>query len=94
AASRPLLSLLAAATLVLPGAPLNAQVNLPALGDAVSEDLDVGTERRLGDQVMRQIRIDPDYVLDPLLQEYLESIWTPLVAAARKLGHIGDETQA
>lgn len=94
AVSRPLLTLLAAATLALPGAPLNAQVNLPALGDAVSQDLDVGSERRLGDQVMRQIRIDPDYVQDPLLQEYLESVWNPLVAAARKLGHIGDETQA
>ena len=93
-ATRPLLTLIAAATLALPGAPLNAQVNLPALGDAVSQDLDVGSERRLGDQVMRQIRVDPDYVLDPLLQEYLEGIWTPLVNAARKLGHIGDETQA
>ncbi|KQY85396.1 M48 family metalloprotease [Pelomonas sp. Root1444] len=93
-ATRPLLSLLAAATLALPGAPLNAQVNLPALGDSVSQDLDIGTERRLGDQVMRQIRVDPDYVLDPLLQEYLEGIWTPLVNAGRKLGHIGDETQA
>ncbi|WP_422010692.1 M48 family metalloprotease [Roseateles sp.] len=93
-ASRPLLSLLAAASLLLPGAPLNAQVNLPALGDSVSQDLDVGAERRLGDQVMRQIRIDPDYVLDPLLQEYLDGIWDPLVKAARKLGQIGDETQA
>ena len=92
--TRPLLTLIAAATLALPGAPLNAQVNLPALGDSVSQDLDVGTERRLGDQVMRQIRIDPDYVLDPLLQEYLDSIWDPLVKAARKLGQIGDETQS
>lgn len=93
-ATRPLLSLIAAAMLTLPGAPLNAQVNLPALGDSVSQDLDVGAERRLGDQVMRQIRIDPDYVQDPLLQEYLEGIWDPLVKAARHLGQIGEETQA
>jgi beta-barrel assembly-enhancing protease len=93
-ATRPLLSLLAAAMLALPGAPLNAQVNLPALGDSVSQDLDVGTERQLGDRYMRQIRIDPAYVHDPLLQEYMAGIWDPLVAAARKLGHIGDETQA
>lgn len=93
-ATRPLLSLLAAATLALPGAPLSAQVNLPALGDAVSQDLDVSTERQLGDRYMRQIRIDPAYVQDPLLQEYMDGIWDPLVAAARKLGHIGDETQA
>ncbi len=93
-ATRPLLTLIAAAMLALPGAPLNAQVNLPALGDSVSQDLDVGAERRLGDQVMRQIRIDPDYVQDPLLQEYLEGIWDPLVKAARHLGQIGEETQA
>ncbi len=92
-ATRPLLTLIAAATLALPGSPLNAQVNLPALGDAVSQDLDVGTERQLGERYMRQIRIDPAYVQDPILREYLDSIWNPLIAAARKLGHISDETQ-
>jgi predicted Zn-dependent protease len=92
-ATRPLLSLLAAATLALPGAPLNAQVNLPALGDSVSQDLDVGTERQLGDRYMRQIRIDPAVVQDPLLTEYMATIFEPLVAASRKLGHIGDDIQ-
>ncbi|PZP30675.1 MAG: hypothetical protein DI603_14205 [Roseateles depolymerans] len=92
--SRPLLSLLAAACVFGASMPLNAQINLPALGDSVSHDLDVGTERRLGDSVMRQIRVDPDYVQDPLLQEYLEGIWNPLVAAAKRLGNIGEETQA
>ncbi len=91
--SRPLLSLLAAACLFSAQAPLSAQVNLPALGDSVSHDLDVGTERRLGDQVMRQIRIDPDYALDPLLQEYLEGTFRPLVEAAERLGNISDETR-
>jgi beta-barrel assembly-enhancing protease len=94
AVSRPLLTLLAAATLALPGAPLNAQVNLPALGDSVSQDLDVNAERQLGDRYMRMIRIDPAYVQDPLLREYLDSIWNPLVASARKLGHISDDTQS
>ncbi|MFT7722308.1 MAG: M48 family metalloprotease [Roseateles sp.] len=92
-AARPLITLVAAATLALPGAPLRAQVNLPALGDAVSQDLDVGTERQLGERYMRQIRIDPAYVQDPLLREYLDGIWNPLIAAARKLGNISDETQ-
>lgn len=91
--SRPLLSLLAAACLLSSTAPLSAQVNLPALGDSVSQDIDIGTERRLGDQVMRQIRVDPDYVQDPLLQEYIEGIWRPLVAAAKRLGQIGDDTK-
>ena len=69
-----------------------AQVALPSLGDSVSQDLDVGSERRLGDQVMREIRLDPDYLDDPLLLEYLQGVWNPLVAAAEKLGNIGDET--
>ena len=69
-----------------------AQVNLPALGDSISQDLDLGTERRYGDQVMRQIRIDPDYLDDPLLLEYVQGIWTPLVGTAKQQGHIGDET--
>ena len=41
---------------------------------------------------MRQIRIDPDYALDPLLQEYLEGTFRPLVEAAERLGNISDET--
>ena len=69
-----------------------AQVNLPSLGDSISQDLDVGSERRIGDQVMREIRLDPDYLDDPILLEYLQGIWNPLVSAAEKLGNIGDET--
>jgi predicted Zn-dependent protease len=92
--SRPLLSLLAAACLISPGAPLNAQVNLPALGDSVSQDMDVNAERQLGDRYMRMIRVDPAYVQDPLLREYLDSIWNPLVEAARKLGNISDDQQS
>ncbi|MDC8770429.1 M48 family metalloprotease [Roseateles albus] len=86
------ISFLAAAVLSL-GSPLGlAQVNLPALGDSVSQDLDLGTERRIGEQVMRQIRPDPDFLEDPLLLEYLQSIWAPLVGTAKQLGNIGDET--
>jgi predicted Zn-dependent protease len=77
-------------TLVAP--PALAQNTLPALGDSVSEGLPVGTERKIGDQIMREIRRDPDYSDDPLLQEYLESVWQPLVAQARASGHIGADT--
>jgi predicted Zn-dependent protease len=90
---RAAVSLLAALVLNM-SAPLGyAQVNLPALGDAVSQDLDVGTERRIGDQVMRQIRPDPDFLDDPLLLEYVQDTWAPLVKTAKQLGNIGDETQ-
>ena len=37
---------------------------------------------------MREIRRDPDYLDDPLLLEYVQSLWQPLVAAARQRGDI------
>jgi beta-barrel assembly-enhancing protease len=68
--------------------PAIAQINLPALGDTESEDFGIGTERKLGDQVMREIRRDPDYLDDPVLLEYVESLWEPLLAQARGNGNI------
>lgn len=65
-----------------------AQVNLPALGDAVSEDVDLITERKFGDRYMRELRRDPDFLDDPLLQAYVQSLWTPLLEAARTRGDI------
>jgi beta-barrel assembly-enhancing protease len=65
-----------------------AQQRLPALGDSVSEDFDILDERRLGERIMREIRRDPDYLDDPLLNEYLDSLWMPLVTAARARGDI------
>ena len=85
-------TLLAAAVLSMSAPLSHAQVNLPALGDSVSQDLDLGAERRIGEQVMRQIRPDPDFLEDPLLLEYLQSLWGPLVTTAKQLGNIGDET--
>jgi predicted Zn-dependent protease len=38
---------------------------------------------------MREIRVDPDYLDDPVLLEYLQSIWQPLMAQARLLGYVG-----
>ena len=51
----------------------------------------VATERSLGDQIMREIRRDPDYLDDPVLLEYVQAIWQPLLAAARARGEIGAE---
>ncbi|MEO8124290.1 MAG: M48 family metalloprotease, partial [Burkholderiales bacterium] len=64
---------------------------LPALGDSASEDLSLGTEREIGMQIMRIVRRDPDYLDDPMLLEYVNEIWQPLVAAARKVGNITEE---
>ena len=67
---------------------------LPVLGDSASEDLSVGAERRLGDRIMQEIRQDPDMVDDPLLIEYVQSIWTRLVAAARARGELSSDLDA
>ncbi|MBX3599469.1 MAG: M48 family metalloprotease [Rubrivivax sp.] len=80
--------------------PLHAQgpaavpgpVRLPALGESASEDLTVGAERRIGDQIMLEGRRDPAYLDDPVLLSYLQSLWAPLVAAARDRGDIGADT--
>jgi beta-barrel assembly-enhancing protease len=81
---------LCALSLLGPGAlsPVGAQNKLPALGDTDSADFTVGSERKLGDEIMRAIHADPDYIDDPLLLEYLLTVWQPLVAASRSLGNI------
>jgi beta-barrel assembly-enhancing protease len=94
------LALCLACALALPLAPgLHAQgaspapppsaVRLPALGEAVSDDVSVGAEKRLGEQIMREIRRDPDYLDDAPLLDYLQATWSPLVSAARQRGDIG-----
>jgi predicted Zn-dependent protease len=88
------LSALAAALVLLCAAappPARAQSQLPALGDPSGQDLGIATERKLGDEIMREIRADPDYLDDPVLLEYVESIWKPLVAQARIRGNITED---
>lgn len=77
--------------MALPSLPLQAQVRLPALGETASADLSISAERRLGDQILREGRRDPAFLDDPVLQEYLQSLWDPLVAGARRLGNIDSE---
>lgn len=87
--------LLAGGAPALPSARAQVQApapnSLPALGDPASEDFGIGTEHRLGEEIMREIRADPDYLDDPVLLEYLESIWQPLVAQARVRGNISPD---
>ncbi|HET9644874.1 MAG TPA: M48 family metalloprotease [Burkholderiaceae bacterium] len=85
-------AVLALAILTPPPPGAMAQVRLPALGEAAADEFTVGAERKLGDQIMREIRRDPDYIDDPLLLDYLQTIWQPLVQAARARGDIGPET--
>ena len=74
-------------------APARASV-LPSLGEAASSGLNAAEERRLGDEVMRQIRADPDYLDDPILLDYLQGQWRALLGAARRLGDVASDQEA
>ncbi len=95
---RPKLATLAAAAclvlnaFVAPAAPASP-LNLPALGEAESDSFSLDDERKLGDAIMRQIRPDPAVIDDPVLYEYLLTIWDRLHAAALKRGNISPEQE-
>ena len=72
-------------------APLQA-AGLPTLGDGASS-LTTGEERRLGDSIAKELYRDPDYLDDPVLQEYVEGIWLHLQNAARKNGELSPELE-
>jgi predicted Zn-dependent protease len=55
--------------------------NLPTLGDASREDLSPVLERKLGDEIMHDIKRDKDYLDDPPILEYLNELGQKLVAA-------------
>jgi predicted Zn-dependent protease len=67
-------------------------VRLPALGESAGEEFSLGTERTLGQQIMREIRRDPAYLDDPPLLDYVQRVWQPLVEAARQRGEITPDT--
>ena len=62
---------------------------LPSLGD--NSELSAAAERRIGDRIAVSLYRDPDYVDDPVLVDYLQSIWQPLMAAARARGELSAE---
>ena len=55
--------------------------NLPTLGDVEREDLSPLMERKLGEEIMRDIRRDHDFLDDGPILEYLNSFGNALVAA-------------
>jgi len=67
-------------------APANT---LPHLGDGA--EMSAAMERRLGDNIVRSLYRDPDYLDDPVTMEYLQSLWQPLLAAARARGELSQE---
>ena len=79
------------ATLAL--VPAQAQRNeLPNLGGP--EGMTTSAERQWGDRIARVLYRDPDYLQDPLLDEYIARLWSPLLAAAQKRGELDDELQS
>lgn len=70
-----------------------APLRLPGLGESASDEFNLSTEKRLGEQIMREIRRDPAYLDDPQLLDYLHSLWAPLVRTARAQGDIDADTE-
>jgi beta-barrel assembly-enhancing protease len=64
---------------------------LPSLGN--SEGISLGTERKLGDRIARELYRDPDYLEDPVLDEYIQRLWAPLVKAAAARGELSPDLQ-
>ena len=92
---------LAALMAVSPLAPARAQgpapanpVRLPALGESASADLSVNQERRIGDAILREGRRDPAYLDDPILLDYVQQLYAPLLRAARARGDIEPDIDA
>ncbi|MBG6073478.1 MULTISPECIES: M48 family metalloprotease [unclassified Polaromonas] len=76
----------AGALLPAPGAR-----SLPTLGD--NSDLSPAAERRIGDRIAASIYRDPDLIEDPVLADYLQGIWQPLMTAARARGELSAELE-
>ncbi|WP_298212182.1 M48 family metalloprotease [Acidovorax sp.] len=68
---------------------VQAQPSLPTLGD--NSDLTTSAERRLGDRIIRELYRDPDYIDDPVIADYVQGIWQPLMAAAKARGELSPE---
>ncbi len=89
------LALAAVLTILASPAVLHAQSStrpsgaLPSLGD--NSELAAAAERRIGDRIAVSIYRDPDYIDDPVLWDYLQTIWQPLMAAARARGELSGE---
>jgi predicted Zn-dependent protease len=63
--------------------PAHAQaLELPALGEAGAEELPPSVERKLGEQIMAQIRRDPSYLADPESTEYINHLGYQLVSVS------------
>ena len=77
-------AVLAAAVTVLP-----ARAQLPTLGDG--NEMSTAAERRMGERIARELFRDPDYIDDPVLVDYVRTVWQRLLDAARARGELNAE---
>ena len=75
---RALLAFLLISVAALPAVPQA----LPDLGDASSATLNEQQERTIGNRIMREVRIDPAFVDDPEIADYISSIGARLLSVA------------
>jgi predicted Zn-dependent protease len=70
-------------------AAMPGRTQIPTLGD--SSDMTSGAERKLGQRIAREMYRDPDYLEDPVLDDYIRGIWQRLLAAGRARGELTPE---
>jgi len=55
--------------------------------------MSLSAERRLGDRIARQLYRDPDYLDDPVLGDYVQTVWQRLLVSARARGELLPELE-
>jgi predicted Zn-dependent protease len=76
-----------ATALALAFTPLAGADGLPNLGDVSASDLSPQVERRIGESIMRDIRLrEPTYLDDPEIESYLNAIGGRLASNAEEVG--------
>jgi predicted Zn-dependent protease len=70
--------------LVAPNAPAQG---LPDLGDVSAASLSESQERTIGNRIMREVRVDPAYLDDPEITDYVTSVGQKLLSVAENPPH-------
>jgi predicted Zn-dependent protease len=67
--------------------PLNAQVNLPVLGDSLSGIISTQQEYEFGREFLRSVRSQTPTLNDPLIAEYIKTLTYKLAAVSELTDH-------
>jgi predicted Zn-dependent protease len=80
-------ALLVASLAAVPPAALAQVSNLPRLGDAAADELSPGLERRIGEQIVREMRRERAVADDPEVTDWLNSFAARLAATTTASGY-------